>query len=242
MALLAVTAANSFAAAPIQQSAAGAARPVPRTPDGKPDFSGMWMWASVAGFRNEPPPYQPWAAAKHQEFRNRLNIDDPMGRCLLIGVPRITTMPMSIKIVQQPNELVFLYEAFRGIRVVPVDGRGHPDDLEPGFLGDSVGRWEGDTLVVDVTGFNGRTWLAFGASHHTDALHVTERYTRTDYETILYEVTMEDSKAFTKPWTTRSTIKFHPEERIREYECIDNNQEPERFEELQKTDPIFNKK
>jgi hypothetical protein len=197
------------------------------------------MGSAAGGFKNEPPPYQPWAAAKHQEFRDRLNIDDPMGRCLLIGVPRITTMPMPFKIVQLPDEILFLYEAFRGIRIVPTDGRKHPDDLEPGFLGDSVAHWEGDTLVVDVLGFNGRTWLGFGASHHTDELHVTERYTRTDYETIVYEVTMEDPKAFTKPWTVRSTIQFRPEDRIREYECIDNNQEPQRFEKLLQTDPIF---
>jgi hypothetical protein len=214
-----------------------AAKPAPRTADGKPDLSGMWMsgGGGGGGRRNEAAPYNAEAAAKARELRERLNVDDPIARCLLVGVPRITTMPMPFKIIQLPAEVVIVYEAFRGIRVIPTDGRGHPDDMEPGFLGDSIGKWEGDTLVVDVLGFNGRTWLGYGASHHSDALHVTERYTRTDYNTIRYEVTMEDPKVFTKPWSVHSTITLRPDERIREYECIDNNQAPENVEKILKS-------
>ena len=110
-------------------------------------------------------------------------------------------MPLPIKIIQTKDEITFLYETFHGFRVIPTDGRKHPDDIDPSFLGDSVAHWEGDTLVVDVIGFNDKTWLgAGGATLHTDALHVIERYTRVDYDTITYEVTIDDPKAFTKTW------------------------------------------
>ena len=196
---------------------------IPRDSKGRPDLSGMWMRATGGGERNEAPPYKPEALAKQQEFRKRDNADDPMARCLLVGIPRIFSMPMPFKIVQLPNEVVFMHEAFRGIRVVPTDGRGHPEDHEPAYLGSSVGRWEGDTLINDVRGFNDRTWLGYGATLHSEQLQVTERIRRTGPETIQYEATLTDPVVFTKPWTIRSTFTHHPEERLREYECIENN-------------------
>jgi hypothetical protein len=204
--------------AAVQNSAA------PRDSKGRPDLSGMWMRGGGGGAGNEAPPYKPEALAKHQDFRKREGADDPMGRCLLVGIPRIFSMPMPFKIVQLADEVIFMHEAFRGIRVVPTDGSGHPPDHEPGYLGSSVGRWDGDTLVVDVRGFNDRTWLGFGATHHSDQLQVTERLRRTGPETIQYEATMTDPVVFTKPWTIRSTFVLRPQERLREYECIENNQ------------------
>jgi hypothetical protein len=184
----------------------------------------MWLRSAGGGGGNPTPPYKPEALAKQQQFRKRDNADDPMARCLLVGIPRIFSMPMPFKIVQLRNEVIFLHEAFRGIRVVPTDGRGHPDDHEPAYLGSSVGRWEGDTLVIDVRGFNGNTWLGFGATHHSDQLHVIERLRRTSAETIEYEATLTDPVVFTKPWTIRSSFSLRPDERLREYECIENNQ------------------
>ena len=211
-------------------------QPAPRDSQGRADLSGMWMLGGAGGrgLRSDQAPYDDKAREKIAGFYSRLNIDDPMGKCLLIGVPRIYSMPMPFKIVQLPNEVVFLHEAFRGIRVVPTDGRGHPPDMEPSYMGDSVGHWEGDTLVIDVRSFNDRTWLGFGAVHHTEQLQITERLTRTSADTITYEALITDPGVFTKPWTVRSSFGLRPNERIREYECHENNLEPAKFEELLK--------
>ena len=241
--------------------------PVPKMPDGKPDLSGVWQGGGAGGLafaigaenakaarpdaapaqggrggaRAEPPPYQDWIQPKLKELRDRRLIDDPSGRCLLVGVPRITSMPLPIKIIQTKDEVTFLYETFHAFRVIPTDGRKHPDDLDPSFMGDSVGRWEGDTLVVDVVGFNDKTWLgAGGATLHSDALHVVERYRRVDYDTITYDVLIEDPKVFTKSWSlTPSYLSLRPGERLREYECIADNQDILRFEELLKNPALF---
>jgi hypothetical protein len=244
--------------------------PVPKTADGKPDFSGVWQGGGAGGLsfaigaenakaarpdsapaqggtgvgsgtaRPEPPPYQDWVQPRLKELRDRRAIDDPDNRCLLAGIPRITGMPLPLKIVQTKDEMIFMYETFHAFRVIPIDGRGHPDDLDPSFLGDSVGRWEGDTLVVDVIGFNDKTWLGNGATIHSDALHVVERYQRVDYNTITYNVTLEDPKMFTKRWTLApSFLTLRPGERLREYECIADNQDLQRFEELLKTPTVF---
>jgi hypothetical protein len=197
---------------------------IPRDSLGRADLSGMWQrgGGGGGGTPNEPPPYTPEALAKHQEFRARLNIDDPIGRCFL-GVPRIYGMPVPFKIVQLPNEMIFLHEMFKGIRIIPTDGSSHPEDHEPSYLGSAVGKWEGDTLVIDARGFNGKAWLGNGASHHTDQLQITERFRRTSPTTISYEATLTDPGVFTKPWTIRNTFTLRPGERIREYECNENN-------------------
>src|SRR5580704_3087915 len=243
--------------------------PVPRTAEGKPDMSGVWQGGGASGLafaigsenakaaRPEDsavagapaavvpsavrPPYQDWMLPKLKELHDRRNIDDPQARCLLVGVPRITYEPLPIKIIQTKDEITFLYETFHAFRVIPTDRRKHPDDIDPSFLGDSVGHWEGDTLVVDVIGFNDKTWLgAGGASLHTDALHVIERYTRADYDTINYDVTIDDPKAFKKTWSPApSFLSLRPGERLHEYECIENNEDILRFEELLKNESLF---
>ncbi|MBV8844268.1 MAG: hypothetical protein JO307_15790 [Bryobacterales bacterium] len=229
--------------------------PVPRTADGKPDFTGVWQGGSnrigsweeanngpgVGGATPvqraappEKPPYQPWAAAKVLEFYNRRGIDDPEARCAAPGVPRITTIGLfPMQILQTPQTIGMLYEVFHVFRVIPLNGK-HPDDLEPSYMGDSVGHWEGDTLVVDVTGFNDKTWLGPVGSFHSEALHVVERYTRVDYNTIRYDVTMEDPEVFTKPWNTHSTIMLREGTRLREYECAENNADMDYYEKLLK--------
>ena len=126
------------------------------------------------------------------EVFNRRGIDDPMARCLSPGVPRTTTLGLfPMQIVQTPKTVVMLFEVFQASRVIPIDAK-HPDDLEASFTGDSVGHWEGDTLVVDVIGFNDKTWLAGTGTFHSEKLHVVEKFTRMDENTIAYEVTMED--------------------------------------------------
>jgi hypothetical protein len=179
------------------------------------------------------PPYQPWAAEKVKERRENKLKDDPEARCLMPGLPRIVNMPMPMEIIQTPREVAILYEAFHSFRVIPTDGRGHIDRKQLAsdglYLGDSVGHWEDDTLVVDVTNFNDVTWLDNSGGIHSDELHVTERYRRPDRDTLIYQATLEDQKVFTKPWTVNWTLKLRPGERLMEYECLENNQDPPRL-------------
>jgi hypothetical protein len=231
------------------------ARPIPRTAEGKPDLSGIWIAngaillmegeEAVAAARAadaaagraplpppQPPPYKPDAEAKRQEYLARQGIDDPMALCLLTGVPRIKFRPLPFEIVQLPDRVIILYEIHHAFRIIPTDGRGHPDDVEPSYLGDPIAHWDGDTLVVDITSFNTDTWLVGVGTHHSEELRVTERYTRDTFDTIRYEVTMEDPAVFTKPWTVYETFRLRPNERIREYECIESNEDIQRFEKL----------
>jgi len=246
------------------QEAAKAKPPVPRTVDGHPDLSGVWQGGGAGGLafaigsenakaarpddkgvavapaavpvNRFRAPYQDWVLPKLQELRDRRNIYDPSGRCLLVGVPRITSMPLPIQIIQTPGQIAFLYETFHAFRVIPTDGRKHPDDIDSSFMGDSVGHWEGDTLVVDTTNYKPRSFMSVSS----EKLHVIERYTRSSYDTINYEVTIEDPKVFTKVWSPPpSFLSLRPGERLREYECIENNEDILRYEELLKTPSLF---
>ena len=187
--------------------APAATKPIPRTGDGKPDLSGVWQALGVsltgetpaqqpggaypagggaAGVApagrgagrgpREAPPYKPELMAKVRELVAD-PANSPSARCMLLGVPAITMNPMPLEIVQTPKKTVILYEVMRAFRIIPTD-RDHPKDVDPSYMGDSVGHWEGDTYVVDVTGFNDKTWLDGAGHFHSDALHVVERYTR----------------------------------------------------------------
>ena len=182
----------------------------------------------------EGAPYQPWAAKKVLEAYNRRGIDDPTGLCLPAGLPRIAMLGLfPQQFIQTPTQIVILYEYMNVFRVIPLNAK-HPDDIIPSYMGNSVAHWEGDTLVVDVIGFNDKTWLAGTGTFHTDALHITERYTRVDKDQINYEVTMEDPNVLTKPWTLRSTIMLREGTRVQEYVCAENNIDPDRYEKLLK--------
>jgi hypothetical protein len=243
---------------------AGGSKPVPRAADGKPDLSGIWIASGAlplligaeataailkvdaasgrpAPPPREAPPYKPAAEARRQEYLARRGIDDPMALCLISGVPRITFRPLPFQIFQLPDQVVILYEVHHAFRIVPTDGRKHADDLDPSYLGDSVGRWEGDTLVVDVTGFNEKTWLVGVGTVHSEKLRVIERYTRDTYDTIRYQATMDDPEVFTKPWHVEETLRLRPNERLREYECIENNEDLLRIEKLLQNEKAFRK-
>jgi hypothetical protein len=194
-----------------------------RTTDGRPDLSGYWNnqagtapWdiephpASFAippgdGIIVDPPdrkiPYQPQALARRNEIREKHMFEDPQAHCALSGVPRQTYTPFGFQIVQPPGYVVILYEAEHAYRVIPTDGRPHLPAAIELWQGDSVGRWEGDTLVVDTTNFNGKTWLDMAGNFTSPSLHVVERYTRTADDTIAYEATIEDPTMYTRPWT-----------------------------------------
>ena len=182
----------------------------------------------------EAAPYQPWAAQKVLEAFNRRGIDDPTAQCLPAGLPRTVMLGLfPQQFIHTPKQVVMLYEYMNVFRVIPIDAK-HRDDLIPSFMGDSVAHWEGDTLVVDVIGFNDKTWLAGTGTFHTDALHVTERYTRVDKDQIDYEVTMEDPNVLTKPWTLRTTLMLREGTKLQEYTCVENNIDPDRYEKLLK--------
>ena len=202
--------------------------------------SGRDPSAPVALSSNDRPanregaPYQPWAAQKVLEAFNRRGIDDPTSQCLPAGLPRTVMLGLfPQQIVQTPTQIVMLYEYMNVFRVIPLNAK-HPDDIIPSYTGNSVGRWDGDTLVVDVIGFNDKTWLAGTGTFHTDALHVTERFTRVDKDEINYEVTMDDPNVLTKSWTLRSTLMLREGTRLEEYVCAENNIDPDRYEKLLK--------
>ena len=182
----------------------------------------------------EPAPYQPWAAQKVLEAFNRRGIDDPTGKCLPAGIPRTVMLGLfPQQIVQTPTQIVMLYEYFNVFRVIPLNAK-HPDDMLPRYMGHSVGRWDGDTLVVETVGFNDKTWLAGAGTFHTDALRTVERFTRVDKDRIDYEVTMEDPNVFTKPWKLTSTLMLREGTRLEEMVCAENNIDPDRYEKLLK--------
>jgi hypothetical protein len=245
LAIAIVAAVTPLAAQNTPASAASGDKTIPRAADGKPDLSGVWqaLGVSLTGETPAPParggapggagrgagrgpreapPYKPELMAKVRELVAD-PANSPSARCMLLGVPAITMNPMPLEIVQTPKKTVMLYEVMRAYRIIPTD-RDHPKDLDPTYMGDSVGHWEGDTYVVDVTGFNDKTWLDGAGHFHSDALHVVERYTRTPQDTIHYEVTAEDPNVLTKPWKVVDAQLRHPprEDRIMEYEC-DNN-------------------
>jgi hypothetical protein len=236
---------------------------VPRGADGKPDLTGVWQGSSVRPGKwedannglgvggtgkdpsappslgsqqviTEPAPYQPWAAARVLESYNKRGIDDPAALCLPPGVPRLLMVSLfPIEIVQTPKRIVFMYEYMNVFRSIPIDAP-HPPDIAPSYLGDSVARWEGTTLVVDVVGFNDKTWLTGTGTFHSEDLHLVERYTRVSKDRIDFEATIDDPKVLTKPWTIRTTMMLREGTRVQEYVCAENNQDPAHLERLLK--------
>ena len=209
------------AAAPEPAASAGAPvsnKPVPRTPDGKPDLSGVY----IAPFHSLKPvdkiTLKPGAEKYYVGGEYTFSLGE---HCLPRGVPDTINEPYPIQIVQTPNLVVILYEAGELFRVIPTDGRPHPKDLDPTWMGNSVGHWEGDTLVVDIAGVNGK--VSVGDYRHTTAYHVVERFHRTSYDTLKYEATIDDPNVFAAPWTEAGTFTLHPEWQIQEYICEENN-------------------
>ena len=233
--MMAATAVLSLASVPVAGQAPAALR---RTAEGKPDLSGVWQVVNTAAWdlqahpaQKDLPaglgvvegneiPYQPWAAAKKQEnFANRATAD-PESKCYLPGVPRITYMPYPFQIFQTPKNIAITYEYVHAVRRVYMD-TPHPEGPIEWYMGDSRGRWEGDTLVVDVVYFTDQTWLDRAGNFHSDALHVIERYTPITANHINYEVTVEDPKVFTRPWKMSMPLyrRLEPNIRPLDYEC-----------------------
>lgn len=203
--------------------------PTPRTVDGKPDLSGVWLSGNYSfGNMGGSLPLQPWAQKLADQRRATRGKDDPEARCLPGGVPRITPYPFQL--VQTPKLVVMLFEGnVHSYRMMYLGGRQHPKDLDPSWMGDSIAKWEGDTLVVDTLNFNDKTWLTGGGAPHTEQLHVVERFQRPDLGHLVVDITMEDPGAFTKPHSFRRTHVLSATWEIHEYVCNESNIDVERL-------------
>lgn len=209
------------------------AAPAPKMPDGKPDLSGVYDIDSGRLFQNiaadagpQGLPLQPWAAALARQREQDNRKDDPYSHCLPPVVPRINSGNRPFKILQLPREIVILYETGYIFRQIYMDGRPLPKDPQPAWLGYSVGKWEGDTLVVDTIGFQDKGWLDGNKGHpHTDALHVTERFRRVNFGRLEIQETIDDSKAYTKPFTVKHTMHLLPDSDVLENICNENEKD-----------------
>jgi hypothetical protein len=203
--------------------------PAPRTPDGKPQLAGLWRPSPgmvgdlKAGEKPSDVPFQPWAEALYKERRANNSKDDPTANCIVGGVPRSDLVGYPFKILQVPGMVAILYEAVHSYRQIFIDGRALPVDPNPTWFGYSVGHWDGDTLVVDTTGFNDKGWLDNAGKPGTDKLHVTERFFRKDFGNMDIQITIDDPKAYTKPWTMTQPLAFQPDTELLEYICNENN-------------------
>jgi hypothetical protein len=215
--------------------------PVAGQVSGAPDLNGIWQVLNTAAWDIEdhsgqldaPPglgvveggeiPYQPWAAKRKLEnYAQRKTADQAEANCFLPGVPRATYMPYPFEIVQTPARVAIRYEFAHGMRVIPMDSSPHPKGVPDAWMGDSRGRWEGKTLVVDVRNLDERTWFDRAGNFHSDALHVVERYTLIDADHIQYEATIEDPKVFTRPWKMSMPLYRVVDKNatLLEYECV----------------------
>src|SRR5262245_42355181 len=239
--------------------AAQPSAPTPHWSDGRvnldaaPGQKGFWnvMQGNVFG-RNgsalptnltlDEVPFQDWARAVYDYRVSRQGLDDPHARCYPAGGMRFFTVPNGLNFIDQPelNRIFLISGETRDWRRIAMEpGRKHPseDVIVPSYFGDSIGHWEGETLVVDTVGFNERFWVIRGGLPHTRFLHLTERFTRMDYNTMKYEVTIDDKGAYTRPWTGGWLIPWQtvnydnsPGGEIHEYFCHDNERDSEKFD------------
>ena len=206
------------------------AGPTPRTSDGRPDLSGAWEPNAFRQNVDLPKtgvdvPFQPWAEKVYRDHKDNMSKDDPEGHCLPPGVPRLSTTPYPFRIVQTPNLTIIVYEGGAHVwRQIFTDGRQHSADPDPTWLGESIGHWEGETFVVDTIGFNGKTWIDESGLPTTESLHVVERFRRPDLGHLEIENTIDDPKAYTKPWKfTTHPVMLKGE--LMEYICQENNRD-----------------
>src|SRR5438477_7921050 len=199
-----------------------------RTADGKPDFSGVWRVINNKYLRNLvadniPVPFTPAAAALYNERRRNNGKGKPSDRCLPRGVPAaLLVRDHPWKIVQTPGVLLMLFDESLHYRQMFLDGRGFPEDTTPTWFGYSVARWDGDSLVAETMGFNEETWLDDGGHPHSDALHVIERFRRPTARTMQIEITINDPKTYSKPWTATVSFELLPDAALAEHMCAVN--------------------
>jgi len=221
-----------------------------RTADGKPDFNGIWQamgtahWdlldhqarsgpvlelgtidavpAGLSVVEGNQIPYQPWAAARKKENYENWLSRDPEVKCYLPGIPRATYMPYPFQILQtHNNDILMAYEYASASRVIKM-GKTEPPPVDT-WMGQSTGRWDGDTLVVDTIGFNDQTWFDRAGNFHSEALHVIERFTRKSPDVLDYQVTIEDPKVFTRPWKIQMPLYRRQDQnaQLMEFKCVE---------------------
>jgi hypothetical protein len=210
---------------------------IPRTDDGRPSLQGIWqargraeydleshdarlgMPASRGVVEGDQIPYQPWAKAKRAENLASRQTSDPLAKCYMPGVPRIMYMGFPFHIFQTSTHVAMLFEWSQVYRIVYTNGTKAPGGIDF-WMGDSRGRWEGDTLVVEVTHHNDKTWFDMAGNFHSDELRVLERYTLVDRDTIRYEAAIDDPKVFTRRWTIKLPLeRQNGLDRVLEYQC-----------------------
>ena len=206
-----------------------------KTPWGEPDLSGVWQQRFVdkngrpvvgldlAAFTDIP--YQPWSKEKYDYNKtSKGQAYDPESACLPAGVPRSTGLPYPFRLLQQPGLIAMLIEGnVHTYRMIFMDGKPHPEDVNPTWMGHSTGKWEGTTLVIDSVGFNDKTWLDPGGHVHTDKLHTIERFTRTNKQTIDYKIIIDDAGAYTKPYEGGFNLRYSENQELFEYVCQQAN-------------------
>ena len=205
----------------------------PRGADGKPDLSGIWEPDGTKFIRNLAADLKPdelvmTPSAQALFDRRRtgaLSKEEPDANCLPQGVPKISAAPAPWRIVQTPGITFIVYEAFTQWRQIFTDGRPLPTNPNPTWFGYSVGKWDGDTLVVETVGFNGRAWLDQMGHPSTDALHVTERFHRASVGQLDLQITIDDAKAYTKPWTVMEHPHLLPDTDLLEFICLENEKD-----------------
>jgi hypothetical protein len=212
-------------------AAAAQAADIPRLPDGKPDLNGVWERPFVPDMTKNGKNQQgmavlPFTPAYAEKFKSYDPAKfDYTGHCLPQGLTRQMNSPFPLRIVQTPKIVTILYEAWNVFEIIYADGRDHPKDWDPNWIGHQIGKWEGDMFIVDSTGFNEKTNLDTVGHPHSDALHVIERFQRIDDKSMAYEVTIDDPKAYTKPWKNTRTFTLRPDWEVMEYSCEENNKD-----------------
>jgi hypothetical protein len=203
--------------------------PVPRLADGRPDLTGIWRrnpakdYFQNLGSGGVEIPFQPWAEELYKQRRAKLSSGRPSERCLPHGIPGAMLI-VNFKILVTRNVTAILFEEFNYYRQIHTDGRDFPNATNPGdrtptWFGYSIGRWEGDTFLVETTGFNDQTWIDGGGLPHTDAMRITERFRRLDFGQMDIEITIDDPKAYTRPWTVNVPFDLMPDTELIENIC-----------------------
>jgi hypothetical protein len=205
--------------------------PAPKLPDGKIDISGLWQPNGIyigniaKDLKPSDVPLQPWAADLYKHRQDTLSKEDPTGWCVPGGVPRSNAVPYPFKIFHTPGITLILYEAVHWYRQIFTDGRALPKDPNPAWMGYSIGRWEGDAFVVESSGFNDNVWLDNGGHPATENMRVTERFRRKDFGHMNIDITIDDPKAYTRPWNLTLPLIYAPDNELIEYVCVENEKD-----------------